>query len=344
MIPHEFYMKRCLELAATWKGFTGSNPLVGAVLVHQDRIIGEGAHQQYGGPHAEVHCLQSVAENDKHLIPESTLYVSLEPCAHYGKTPPCSLLIVQHKIPKVVIAARDPFDAVNGKGMEHLKEAGIEVISGILEREAIALNAPFFCFHRQKKPYIILKWAQTANGVIGGTNTAKRLLISNESSNRLVHQWRRDCSGILIGTQTAIHDDPELNNRYWPGPSPLKIILDLQDRIPPSLRLFQNGKQLIITARQKEASGSISYVQVDPMKDWVHQLLPLLHKLNIQSVLVEGGKQTLQTFIDRKCWDEIRIITNTSLQTEGLKAPELPEAKLVKTERMGTDQIDYYIH
>ncbi len=344
MIPHEFYMKRCLELAAKWAGFTAPNPMVGAVLVYQDRIIGEGAHEYYGGPHAEVNCIRSVAESDTSLIPESTLYVSLEPCAHYGKTPPCTRLILQHNIPKVVIGCRDPFEAVNGKGIEQLTTAGTELVIGVLEKEARTLNAPFFCYHQNKRPYIILKWAQTANGIMAANKKEERLLISSEASNRLVHKWRKESAGILIGTQTALLDDPALNNRYWPGPSPVKIVLDLNDRLPETLRLFQTGTQLIITGKQKKPSGNISYITVDPEKDWMQEMLISLYERSIQSVLVEGGIQTLQSFLNRGLWDEARIITNTEMQTAGLKAPEKPMGSKVSEERIGADRIDYYIN
>ncbi|MBC7722390.1 MAG: bifunctional diaminohydroxyphosphoribosylaminopyrimidine deaminase/5-amino-6-(5-phosphoribosylamino)uracil reductase RibD, partial [Pedobacter sp.] len=214
-------MFRCLELAVLGKGNVAPNPMVGSVLVHEGRIIGEGYHQLYGQPHAEVNCINSVAENDKYLIPQSTLYVSLEPCSHFGKTPPCSDLIIKHDIKKVVVGCRDSYEEVNGKGIENLQQNGVEVVLGILENDCKNLNKRFFTFHTKKRPFIILKWAETANGKIA-SNTNERLLISNDFSNRVVHKWRSEEGAILVGTKTASLDNPSLNNRLWHGKNPIR--------------------------------------------------------------------------------------------------------------------------
>ena len=338
----EFYMKRCLELAAQWAGFTAPNPMVGAVLVYKGRIIGEGAHQQYGGPHAEVNCLNSVEEKDRSLISQSTLYVSLEPCAHHGKTPPCSQLIIQHKIPHVIVGVRDPFPAVDGKGIEQLIAAGINVETGLLETECRELNDAFFCFHQKHRPYIVLKWAQTSNGIMGAPKGEARLHISSDASNRLVHKWRRDAAAIMIGTNTALLDDPQLDNRYWPGPSPLKVVIDKKGILPTSLNIFKKGSVLILTEQPIAPSNSVSYLKIDPSKNLFKQIFRELYDRNIQSILVEGGAQLLNSFIEDGVWDEARVITNTTLIAEGIKAPTLHAEMIFKSETIGADKINYY--
>lgn len=314
--------------------------MVGAVLVHQGRIIGEGLHRRYGGPHAEVNCIDAVQEADRHLIPLSTMYVSLEPCAHYGKTPPCADLIVHHRIPEVVIGCRDPFAEVDGKGIEKLKAAGIKVTVGILEAEAQELNKRFFTFHRQHRPYIILKWAQTANGRIANEDYS-RLHISNELTNRLVHRWRSEEAAILVGTNTALFDDPQLNTRLWSGPSPVRLVVDMDLRLPSSLKLFDKKiRTIVFNALQHEEQDKLLYYQVTRDVSLVHQLANALYQQKILSVLVEGGARLLQSFIDEGYWDEARIITNEQLWAErGIAAPVLNNARLVKTDQLAGDTI-----
>lgn len=342
---HHQYMFRCLELARHGAGMVAPNPMVGAVLVYADRIIGEGWHQVYGGPHAEVNCIRSVHESDEHLIPLSTLYVSLEPCAHFGKTPPCSQLIIDKKIPKVVIGCRDPFEAVNGKGIEQLQKAGVEVITGIQEQEAIALNARFFCFHQQKRPYIILKWAQTSDGFIAGISD-ERLLITQEQTNRIVHRWRSEEAAILIGTETALKDNPSLNNRYWTGKSPLRLVIDKKLRLPNHLVIFNDGEPLVVFNELKnEKSGSITYVKLEEGRSLINALFDYCYTNNIQSILVEGGARLLQYFIDQHQWDEARIITNQNLQIQtGLAAPVLSNHIATSSSTSLHDQINFYMN
>ena len=242
-------MQRCLQLAAMGAGHTAPNPMVGAVLVYADRVIGEGFHRQYGGPHAEVNCINSVTKDDLPLLAKSTLYVSMEPCSHFGKTPPCTDLIIEKKIPTVVIACRDGYHKVNGKGIEKLRAAGINVIVGILEREALELNKRFFTFHQHQRPYIILKWAQSKDGKVAPLNLpagrqvphsggnleqskGKRLLISNEVTDRLVHKWRSEEAAILVGTNTALQDDPALTTRFWPGRDPVRLVIEMELKLP----------------------------------------------------------------------------------------------------------------
>ncbi|MBX9892538.1 MAG: bifunctional diaminohydroxyphosphoribosylaminopyrimidine deaminase/5-amino-6-(5-phosphoribosylamino)uracil reductase RibD [Chitinophagaceae bacterium] len=342
MPNHQLYMQRCLDLAQRGAGRVAPNPLVGAVLVHEGRIIGEGWHQQYGGPHAEVHCVQSVLPQDQDFIKASTLYVSLEPCSHFGKTPPCVQLIIEQGIPHVVIAMRDPFAKVNGAGIRQLQEAGIEVTVGVMENEARALNKAFLTFHQQQRPLVTLKWAQTADGFIGKTDT--RLLISNENSNRLVHQLRATHAAILIGTNTAITDNPSLTNRHWPGPSPVRLVLDLQDRLPKELSMFHDGLPLTIFSVQRSGTeGLVNYVQLDANAAIIPQILHWCYEHGLNSLLVEGGAQLLQSFIQSGKWDEAIVITNTQLRAEdGIVAPELAKAALVKEINYATDSIQYF--
>jgi len=337
---HETYLHRCLELARQAAGHTAPNPMVGAVLVHEGRIIGEGWHKQYGGPHAEPNCIDSVPDDDRHLIPQSTLYVSLEPCAHFGKTPPCADLIVRHRIPHVVIGARDPFEQVDGKGIDKLKAAGIDVTVGVLEEASTELNKRFFTFHTKHRPYIILKWAQTANGIIGNDDHS-RLMISNALSNRTVHKWRSEEAAILVGTNTALFDDPQLTTRHWPGPNPVRLVVDMDLRLPASLQLFDGSTRTIVfNALQHGEKGQLQYYQITRDVTLVHQLANALYQLKILSVLVEGGAQLLQRFIDEGYWDEARIITNETLFVpQGIRAPELGAATLIEKTTVESDTI-----
>lgn len=337
-------MHRCFELALKGAGHVAPNPLVGAVLVHNDRIIGEGFHQQYGQAHAEVNCINSVKEEDKKLITSSTLYVSLEPCAHFGKTPPCSDLVIEKKIPEVFVGCRDPFKQVNGKGIEKMQAAGIKVTTGVLEEEARALNKRFISFHNRHRPYIILKWAQTADGKIAQDDFS-RIMISNEFSNRLVHKWRSEEASILVGTNTAKYDDPALTTRLWPGPSPTRLVIDLHLQLPNSLQLF-DGKvpTVVFNSLQHQQRDNLLYYQVTEDVSIVHQVLNALYQLRIISVLVEGGAKLLQSFIDEGSWDEIRLIRSGKLAGSGISAPAIPNARHHQTETIDTDTIEYFVN
>ena len=324
LLTPDFFMHRCLELAKLGAGYVAPNPMVGAVLVYEDKIIGEGYHQQYGGPHAEVNCINSVKEQDKDKISRSILYVSLEPCNHFGKTPPCTDLIIANQIPEVVISCRDPFKEVDGKGIEKLKAAGVKVIVGILEQECKQLNKRFFTFHTQHRPYIILKWAETADGKIAADGTS-RLLISNEQTNRLVHKWRSEEASILVGTNTALLDDPELTTRHWSGPNPVRLVIDMALKLPSTLKIFNDKQRTVIfNSVKNEEQGNLYYYQVTENVSLVHQIVNALYQMKIQSVIVEGGARLLQSFIDEAMWDEVRIIKNEELKIKnGLAAPEL---------------------
>jgi diaminohydroxyphosphoribosylaminopyrimidine deaminase/5-amino-6-(5-phosphoribosylamino)uracil reductase len=335
-------MSRCIQLAKLGAGNVAPNPMVGAVLVYDDRIIGEGYHKKYGEAHAEVNCIKSVPGEQKSLIEKSTMYVSLEPCSHFGKTPPCSNLIIQQKIKNVVIGCRDIYEEVDGKGIEKLQNAGLGVITGVLEDECRYLNKRFFTFHLQKRPYIILKWAQSANAKMGSKN-GERVLISNDYSNRLVHKWRGEQAGILVGTNTALTDDPSLTTRLWKGKNPVRIVMDLQLKLPASLNIFNDDSKTIIYNLWKNSSEkNIEYIQLKPEK-LLKSLLSSLYENDIQSLLVEGGAKTLQSFIDQDLWDEARVITNSEMIIEeGVDAPEMKNFNLVQREKLFSDEITYF--
>lgn len=330
-------MQRCLQLAKLGAGHVAPNPMVGAVLVYKGRIIGEGYHRQYGFAHAEVNCVNSVKEEDKPLIPASTIYVSLEPCAHHGKTPPCANLIVAKGIKEVVIGCVDTFSKVSGKGIEILKNAGIQVRTGILERECRELNSRFFTFHEQKRPYIILKWAQSPAGFIAPAD-GKPVRISNAFSDRLVHRWRSEEMSILVGTTTALTDNPRLNNRLWTGKDPIRLVIDRTLKIPRNYHLWK-GNTLFFTEVQDEQKETI---QVDFQQPLLPQIMQHLHERSIQSVLVEGGANTLQQFISAGLWDEARIIAGTTQFPDGLPAPVLQNALLTNETDLEGDRIMYY--
>lgn len=320
--------------------------MVGAVLVYNNRIIGEGYHKKYGEAHAEVNCLNSVKDGDKQLISQSTLYVSLEPCAHYGKTPPCADLIIKNNIPEVVIGCRDPFEEVNGKGIEKLEAAGIKITTGILEKECRELNKRFFTYHTQKRPYIILKWAQSFNGKIAAKGD-ERTFISNDYSNRLVHRWRGEEAGIMVGTTTALRDDPALTNRLWQSSQPVRIVIDSELRIPLSHKIYDRSiRTIIFNTHKNEQKDNLLYYKLQRDHSFVPQILQALYELAIQSVLIEGGALLLQSFINENLWDEARIITNTDmLIPEGINAPVLNEdTLLINKEMYFSDSVHYYLN
>ena len=344
MHHHETYMNRCLQLAQLGAGNVTPNPMVGAILVCHGRIIGESYHQQYGGPHAEVNCINSVAESDRNLIGESTIYVSLEPCAHFGKTPPCADLIITHKIPKAVIGCRDPFAAVNGKGIEKLQQAGVEVLTGILENECREINKRFFTFHTKQRPFIILKWAQSSDGKLTADNN-KRTFISNDYSNRLVHKWRAEEAAIMVGTNTALKDNPSLTTRLWKGNNPVRVLLDMYLRLPASLQLLDGTVKTIVFngIKQEEQQPNLLYVKLEKDVSILEQVCKVLYQMNIQSVLVEGGLRLLQSFIDQNLFEEIRVIKNTTLQIgEGLAAPQFSNMVVKEHLRLMDDEVKIF--
>ncbi|WP_160127547.1 bifunctional diaminohydroxyphosphoribosylaminopyrimidine deaminase/5-amino-6-(5-phosphoribosylamino)uracil reductase RibD [Kordia antarctica] len=319
-------MKRCLQLAANGLQTAMPNPSVGAVIVYNDVIIGEGYTSAFGGNHAEVNAIHSV--KDKSLLKDATIYVSLEPCSHFGKTPPCSEFIIKHKIPKVVIGTIDPFAKVAGKGIARLQDSGCQVTLGVLEAECKVSNKRFFTFHQHKRPYIILKWAETQDGFIDKIRHENDPIqpnwITNKFSRQLVHKWRSEEAAILVGTNTAITDNPKLNTRDWHGKNPVRIVLDKSLRIPESYALFdQTIKTIALTEQLKENSENIIFETIDFSKNIAEQICEVLYKHELQSVIIEGGKQTLQTFIDSNLWDEARIFKGNVQFQQGIEAPKL---------------------
>ncbi|MGV3766501.1 MAG: bifunctional diaminohydroxyphosphoribosylaminopyrimidine deaminase/5-amino-6-(5-phosphoribosylamino)uracil reductase RibD [Chitinophagaceae bacterium] len=338
----EVYMRRCFELAGMALGEVAPNPIVGAVLVHEERIIGEGYHRQYGAAHAEVNAIGSVQENDRPLIPYSTMYVSLEPCAHFGKTPPCADLLIRERVKKVVIANRDPFPDVDGKGIGKLTAAGIEVSTGLLEAEGWWLNRRFFTFHTKQRPYIVLKWAQTSNGIIG--TPGERLLISNPFTNRLVHKWRSEEAAILVGKNTALQDNPRLDNRYWKGAPPVRVLLDTSLAVPATAHIYNNtAPSIIINYRQEKTAGNITWLRADVSRPLATEVCRILYEQKIQSVLIEGGAKTLSSFLEADLFDEVRVITNENLTAgSGIKAPLPGKLEHLETVHIGSDAVTIF--
>ncbi len=331
MNTHEFYINRCLQIAKNGLGSTQPNPMVGSVIVHNNQIIGEGFTSKYGSHHAEVNAIASV--KDKTLLNQSTIYVTLEPCAHYGKTPPCSDLIIQHKIPNVVIGCIDDYKEVAGKGIKKLKDAGIHVTVGVLANVCKLHHKRFFTFHNKKRPYIILKWAQTANGFIAPeTKTEnKPVWITNKTSRQLVHKWRAEEQAILVGTNTVLHDNPSLTTRDWTGSNPTRIVIDKTNKLSKNHSVFNNDANTII----------INESVVDFSKNLASQICTMLYKNNITSVIIEGGLKTLQTFIDEQLWDEARVFIGNTTFNNGTKAPKIT-GSLLQQEYIKNDQLKIY--
>lgn len=334
----ELYIKRCIELAQKALGRTYPNPLVGSVIVHNGEIIGEGYHHKAGEPHAEINAINSVINKD--LIPESTIYVSLEPCAHYGKTPPCALKIKELGFKKVVIGAMDSHDKVNGKGKKIIQDAGIEVVSGILEKESVELNKRFFTYHEKKRPYIILKWAESKDGFLD--KDFKPISISNSLVNQFVHQLRADEHAILVGTQTALNDNPGLTVRNVEGVNPVRILIDLNLKVPDNFKIFnKEAKTLVLNSIKEGNEENIHWIKIRK-DDFISDLMDILYQEQIQSVIIEGGRFTLQQFIDANLWDEAIVIKNENLILEkGTQAPEF-HSEPFKTETVRDNTIAFH--
>lgn len=343
-MPHERYMRRCLDLAQMAGGNAAPNPMVGAVLVHNGRIIGEGFHRQYGTAHAEPNCIDAVATEDRHLIPESTLYVNLEPCAHHGNTPPCAARIIQEDIREVVVANTDPFAQVSGRGITQLRTAGVNVITDVCAEEGRWLNRRFFLFHEQQRPYIILKWAATADGFIAPADRS-RYAISNAFSQRLVHRWRTEESAIMVGYQTALSDNPQLTARLWQGPQPLRIVTDRLLQLPRTMHLFNDDAPTwIVNERQSSQEGNIRYVQAPFNDNLLPALLQELHAHKKLSLFVEGGAALLRRFIDADLWDESRVFTAGHTLQKGLPAPALQNAIPAMQTFISADRLQVFTH
>lgn len=334
-------MQRCIELAANGLGHVAPNPMVGAVVVHNGKIIGEGFHQQFGKEHAEVNAINQVKEKSlQELLPEAILYVNLEPCTHVGKTPPCTDLIIESKISKVVIGNVDPYEKVSGSGIKKLQEANVSVEAGVLEKECRLLNKRFFTFHEKRRPYILLKYAQSLDGFISAeTTTIETRWITNEFSRQRVHQWRSEEQAILIGTNTAQSDNPSLTTRDWKGNNPLRIVLDRDLKLSGSLNLFDaNAPTLIFNSNKNERKEHLEFLKIDFNENILSQVLNSLYQKNIQSVIVEGGSKLLQSFIDAKIWDEARLFIGNKFIGKGLKAPAI-HGKVISEENILKDRL-----
>lgn len=344
------FMLRALELATLGRGHVSPNPMVGCVIAHQNRIIGEGWHQRYGEAHAERNAILSVRPEDTHLLPEATVYVTLEPCSHYGKQPPCADLLIENRVKQVICCNDDPNPLVSGQGFSRLGEAGITVETGLLAGKGRLLNARFFTFFEKKRPYIILKWAESTDGFIGGAN-GQPIKISGDLAHRLVHRWRSEEDAIMVGTNTARLDNPRLNTRLWFGKNPIRIVFDKNRSLPANLHLF-DGSQPTIVLHQVEKVKEPELPNVNPLR--THSLahsLTLLHERNIQSILVEGGAALLQSFINEGLWDEMRVFRSLAMLGTGrsanawsdtsAKAPVV-HGHLKSREMVGKDELSIY--
>ena len=317
-IIDEQFMARCIQIAKNGLGSTYPNPFVGSIIVHDNKIIGEGFTSKYGGPHAEVNAVNSVV--DQSLLKDSTLYVTLEPCSHYGKTPPCCDLVIAKNFKRVVIGTLDPFAEVNGQGYLRLLENGIDVTLGVLEKECIELNRRFITFHQHKRPYIILKWAQTQDGYMGHDDEQK--WITNKYSRQLVHEWRTEEQAILVGKKTALVDNPQLNTRFWEGKNPLRISIDKYLAIPRNYNLYdQSIPTVIFNAIEDSEIENLKLVKIDFEANIIPPILDYLYTHNIQTLIVEGGSDTIQKFVNMNLWDEARILSSNTFWNEGILAP-----------------------
>ncbi len=341
-VVHEIFLMRCLQLASNGEGNTYPNPLVGSVIVHKEKIIGEGFHWKAGEPHAEVNAINSV--KDKSLLSKSTLYVNLEPCAHFGKTPPCSLLIINHKIPKVIIGCIDSYSEVSGKGIEMMRSAGIDVVTGVLEKESRFINRRFFTFHEKKRPYVILKWAETTDGFIdverfdnnesaiqspslreglGEGFSPQPTWITNEWARRAVHKQRGIEQAVLVGTNTALMDNPSLTLRDWDGNPPTRIVIDRQLKLPKKLNLFVGkAKTIVLNEINEGQKENITHLKISLQDDAAQNILTAIFNQQLQSVIIEGGRTTLDLFLKSGLWDEAHVYIGNKLFKAGVKAPE----------------------
>lgn len=347
-MQHEHYMMRCLNLAILGLGKVSPNPMVGCVIVVDNHIIGEGWHQKYGQAHAEVNALNAVLEKygdeAAALLKDATVYVSLEPCVHYGKTPPCAELLIKHRVKHVVIGSVDPFPAVNGKGVEQLQQAGIIVTSGILKAQCDEINKRFFTRITKQRPYVILKWAQTADGYFAPL-LGQQQWITGPEAKVINHKWRTEEDAILVGKNTVLIDNPHLTARDWEGKNPLRIVIDKNLEVPQHYNVF-NGEAttLILNARKTDTLGNIKWISVEDMQHYlVQKILYQLHIMDIQSIIIEGGAQILNQFIEANLWDEARIFIGPDHWKNGLPAPKLQKA-IVEHAIIGPDTLNIVLN
>jgi diaminohydroxyphosphoribosylaminopyrimidine deaminase/5-amino-6-(5-phosphoribosylamino)uracil reductase len=327
---HLPWMRRALELSLLSTGHTAPNPMVGALLVHHEKIIGEGRHIHFGGPHAEVEAIRSCFNPS--LLPESTLYVTLEPCDHHGKTPPCTHLIIESRIPRVVVACTDPNKLVSGRGLQRLVDAGVEVVLGVLEAECAYANRRFFTFHREKRPYVVLKWAESTDGFVAPSSPGPYWLSCN-TSRQLVHRWRTEEAAVLVGAGTVLSDNPHLGARWYAGRQPIRVLVEHQPWLDGQFEILRDEGALIRVETQSQ----------EPLSSQIPSVLFRLHQQSVLSVLVEAGPNLQKAFIDSGLWDEIRILSTPKRLNGGLTAPSLPHnADLVESRCIGSDTLSIY--
>lgn len=349
MTRDEFYISRCIQIAKNGLGTTAPNPMVGCVIVHDDHIVSEGYTSPYGGSHAEVNAIDGMTNIA--LLKSSTLYVTLEPCSHYGKTPPCVDAIIKHNIPRVVIGCVDSNALVSGKGIAKLEAAGCDVTVGVLEAECTAHHKRFFTFHNKKRPYVILKWAETTDGFLAPKHKdeKKPVWITNKLSRQLVHKWRAEEQAILVGTTTVLEDNPSLTVRDWTGRQPIRIVLDKHLELSQEASIFdEKAKTIVITSIENSKLGKthladLEFINWNLRHSIAYQICEILYKRQISSIIIEGGAQTLQTFIHENLWDEARVFTGSSLFKDGVKAPQCC-GKLVSEQNIKTDILRTYVH
>lgn len=333
----QLMMKRCIELASNGLGMTYPNPVVGCVIVRNGQIISDGWHQKAGEVHAEVNAVNKI--RDKEILKDCEIYVSLEPCSHFGKTPPCSDMIVRYGFKKVIVGISDPNSKVNGQGIKRIRDAGIEVKVGVLENECAELNKRFFCYHQNKRPYIVLKWAQTADGFMAAENPIQKW-ITNPYSKQLVHLWRSQEQSVLVGYKTAKVDNPQLNLRLWSGNQPVRVVIDRDLSLDQKLHLF-DGSQKTIIFSEKENSSRPDVVQLKFDENLEESILNELYKSGLQSVIIEGGRKTLDGFINNDLWDEARVFSTAESWASGIKAPWV-DGKLIGQKLIGSDRLKIF--
>lgn len=333
----ELMMKRCIELASGGVGLTYPNPVVGCVIVGNGQIISEGWHQKAGEAHAEVNAVNKI--KDKEILKDCEIYVSLEPCSHFGKTPPCSDMIVRYGFKRVIVGILDPNSKVNGQGIKKMRDAGIEVKVGVLENECAELNKRFFCFHQNKRPYIVLKWAQTADGFMAAENYVQKW-ITNPYSKQLVHLWRSREQSVLVGYNTAKIDNPQLNLRLWSGNQPVRVVIDRDLSLDSKLHLF-DGSQKTIIFSEKENSSRPDIIQLNFDENFEESILEELYKSGLQSVIIEGGRKTLDRFINKGLWDEARVFSSSESWGSGIEAPRI-DGKLTEQKMIGSDRLKIF--
>ncbi len=346
IISDENYMRRCLTLAKMGEGRVQPSPLVGAILVYNNRIISEGYHEIFGGTHAEANAINKLQRQE--LLKESSLYVNLEPCSHFGKTPPCVNLIISSKIPKIFIGCKDPNPLVSGQGIKLLLEAGLDIRVGVLEQECFWLNRKFLTFHEKKRTYITLKWAQSADGFIDVVRNADAssvpTWITNQPAKQLVHKWRSEQMAIMAGTNTILYDNPRLTVREWPGKNPLRVVIDRVLRLPAENYVFDKSiPTIVITEKEKKSEENLEFCKIEFNENTPEKILGILYRKNIQSVLIEGGAMLLQTFIDKGLWDEARVFYGKIEFRQGIYAPVIKNYFMAEETNIGNNKLKLFI-